>query len=96
MIRDGFSTDLDELRNAQRGGKDWLAKLQQDEIERTGISSLKVRFNPSSAITSKSPGRTSTKFPALHPQTDRRERRAFHHARVEGHGGKILGAKNAA
>jgi len=45
MIRDGFSTDLDELRNAQRGGKDWLAKLQQDEIERTGITSLKVRFN---------------------------------------------------
>jgi DNA mismatch repair protein MutS len=45
MIRDGFSTDLDELRNAQRGGKDWLAKLQQDEIERTGINSLKVRFN---------------------------------------------------
>ena len=45
MIRDGFSADLDELRNAQRGGKDWLAKLQQDEIERTGISSLKVRFN---------------------------------------------------
>jgi DNA mismatch repair protein MutS len=45
MIRDGFSPDLDELRNAQRGGKDWLAKLQQDEIERTGITSLKVRFN---------------------------------------------------
>ena len=45
MIRDGFDTNLDELRNAQRGGKDWLAKLQQDEIERTGITSLKVRFN---------------------------------------------------
>ena len=45
MIRDGFSTDLDELRNAQRGGKDWIAKLQADEIERTGITSLKVRFN---------------------------------------------------
>jgi len=45
IIRDGFSTDLDELRNAQRGGKEWLAKLQQDEIERTGITSLKVRFN---------------------------------------------------
>src|SRR3974377_2133255 len=28
-----------------RGGKDWIAKLQQDEIERTGIQSLKVRFN---------------------------------------------------
>ena len=45
MIRDGFDPGLDELRNAQRGGKDWLAKLQADEIERTGISSLKVRFN---------------------------------------------------
>ena len=45
LIRDGFSAELDELRAAQRGGKDWLAKLQQDEIERTGITSLKVRFN---------------------------------------------------
>ena len=45
MICDGFDANLDELRNAQRGGKDWLAKLQQDEIERTGITSLKVRFN---------------------------------------------------
>jgi DNA mismatch repair protein MutS len=45
MIRDGFEAALDELRDAQRGGKDWLAKLQQDEIERTGITSLKVRFN---------------------------------------------------
>jgi len=45
MIRDGFDTNLDELRNATRGGKDWIAKLQADEIERTGISSLKVRFN---------------------------------------------------
>jgi len=45
IIRDGFSAELDELRSAQRGGKDWLAKLQQDEIERTGITSLKVRFN---------------------------------------------------
>jgi DNA mismatch repair protein MutS len=45
MIRDGFDSALDELRNATRGGKDWIAKLQADEIERTGISSLKVRFN---------------------------------------------------
>jgi len=45
IIRDGFSTDLDELRVAQRGGKDWIAKLQTDEIARTGITSLKVRFN---------------------------------------------------
>ncbi len=45
MIRDGFDAALDELRLAQRGGKDWIAKLQADEMARTGISSLKVRFN---------------------------------------------------
>jgi DNA mismatch repair protein MutS len=45
MIRDGFDSALDELRTATRGGKDWIAKLQADEIARTGISSLKVRFN---------------------------------------------------
>ena len=45
LVRDGFDTALDELRTAMRGGKDWIAKLQQDEITRTGIQSLKVRFN---------------------------------------------------
>jgi DNA mismatch repair ATPase MutS len=45
MIRDGFDAALDELRTAQRGGKDWIAKLQADEIAATGIASLKVRFN---------------------------------------------------
>jgi DNA mismatch repair protein MutS len=45
VIRDGFDAALDELRTAMRGGKDWIAKLQQDEITRTGIQSLKVRFN---------------------------------------------------
>jgi len=45
LIRDGFDPNLDELHSATRDGKDWIAKLQQDEIERTGIPSLKVRFN---------------------------------------------------
>jgi DNA mismatch repair protein MutS len=45
LIRDGFDSALDELRTAMRGGKDWIARLQQDEITRTGIQSLKVRFN---------------------------------------------------
>src|SRR5215469_7562976 len=45
MIRDRFDSGLDELREAMRGGKDWIAKLQQQEIEKTGIGSLKVRFN---------------------------------------------------
>lgn len=45
ILRDGYSTELDELRSARRGGQDWIARLQQDEIERTGIPSLKIRFN---------------------------------------------------
>ena len=45
VIRDGFDPHLDELRRAMREGKDWIARLQQEEIERTGIPSLKVRFN---------------------------------------------------
>ena len=45
LIRDGFDSGLDELRAAMRDGKDWIAKLQQAEILRTGIGSLKVRFN---------------------------------------------------
>ncbi len=45
LIRDGFDPGLDELRTAMRDGKDWIARLQQDEIIRTGIQSLKVRFN---------------------------------------------------
>lgn len=45
IIRTGYDANLDELHSATRDGKDWIAKLQQDEIERTGIPSLKVRFN---------------------------------------------------
>jgi DNA mismatch repair protein MutS len=45
LVREGFDSHLDELRGAMRDGKDWIAKLQQDEISRTGITSLKVRFN---------------------------------------------------
>ena len=45
IIRDGWSPELDELRNASRGGKDWIARLQEDERRRTGIDSLKIKFN---------------------------------------------------
>jgi len=45
VIADGISADLDELRQMAYSGKDYLLKLQQREIERTGISSLKVSFN---------------------------------------------------
>jgi DNA mismatch repair protein MutS len=45
LIRDGFDAALDEARQAMREGKDWIARLQQQEIEKTGIASLKIRFN---------------------------------------------------
>jgi DNA mismatch repair protein MutS len=45
VIRDGWSAQLDELRSASRGGKDWIARLQEDERKRTGIDSLKIKFN---------------------------------------------------
>lgn len=44
MIRDGFDEGLDALRSAARDGKKWVADLQEREINRTGIKSLKVRF----------------------------------------------------
>jgi DNA mismatch repair protein MutS len=45
LIRTGFHPLLDELRDLARGGKEWIARYQAEEIERTGIPSLKVGFN---------------------------------------------------
>ena len=45
IIRKGFNPALDKLRIGATEGKDWIAKLQQDEIEKTSITSLKVRYN---------------------------------------------------
>jgi DNA mismatch repair protein MutS len=45
LIRPGFHAELDELRRISREGKGWIARLEQEEKERTGIASLKVRFN---------------------------------------------------
>jgi DNA mismatch repair protein MutS len=45
IVREGFDAPLDELHAAARDGKDWIAKLQLREIERTRIPSLKVRYN---------------------------------------------------
>ncbi|MBK7214168.1 MAG: DNA mismatch repair protein MutS [Bacteroidales bacterium] len=45
VIEEGISPELDELRKMAFSGKDYLIQMQQREIERTGISSLKVGFN---------------------------------------------------
>ena len=45
IFRSGYDSDLDELRQHSGSGKEWIAELQQKEIDRTGIKSLKVRYN---------------------------------------------------
>ena len=45
LVRDGYSAELDEYRELAAGGKAYLVQLQQRELERTGIPTLKVGFN---------------------------------------------------
>jgi DNA mismatch repair protein MutS len=45
VIADGVDPDLDELRKLAYSGKDFLQQIQVREIERTGISSLKISYN---------------------------------------------------
>lgn len=45
VIADGFSDELDTLRDIQRNGRGFIAKLERRERQATGIDSLKVRFN---------------------------------------------------
>ncbi len=45
LIRRGYHAELDELLSASTQGKEWLAQLQQREQDRTGIKSLKIRYN---------------------------------------------------
>ncbi len=45
LIQDGYHEELDQFRDASKNGKSWIAQLERDERERTGIRSLKVGFN---------------------------------------------------
>ncbi|WP_174520346.1 DNA mismatch repair protein MutS [Neobacillus fumarioli] len=45
IIRDGYNPELDQYRDASRNGKNWIAQLEREERERTGIKSLKVGYN---------------------------------------------------
>ena len=45
MIRDGYDSELDDMKKSISGGKKWIASLENEERERTGIKSLKVRYN---------------------------------------------------
>jgi DNA mismatch repair protein MutS len=45
MLREGVSEELDELRDIQISGKSWMVRFEASEQKRTGINSLKVRYN---------------------------------------------------
>ncbi|WP_261133002.1 DNA mismatch repair protein MutS [Bacillus sp. Marseille-Q3570] len=45
IIRNGYHDGLDEYRDASVNGKAWIASLEQEEREKTGIRSLKIRYN---------------------------------------------------
>jgi len=45
MIQKGVDKELDKLRKIVAGSRDWILSLEQEERERTGINSLKIRFN---------------------------------------------------
>lgn len=45
IIQDGFHEELDTYRDASRNGKTWIAQLERQERERTGIKSLKIGYN---------------------------------------------------
>jgi DNA mismatch repair protein MutS len=45
IIKDGYNSDIDKLRKATSNGKQWIAELEAKEKDRTGIKSLKIRYN---------------------------------------------------
>ena len=45
IIRDGYSEELDTYRSASRDGKQWIAELQESERKRSGIDTLKIKYN---------------------------------------------------
>ena len=45
IIREGYDADIDRLRTAKTEGKNWLAKLEEEDRERTGIKNLKIKYN---------------------------------------------------
>ena len=45
IIRDGYNEEVDKLRRAKSDGKEWLAKLENDEREKTGIKNLRIKYN---------------------------------------------------
>ena len=45
IIKDGYDSEVDKLREAKNNGRSWIAKIETDEKEKTGIKNLKIGYN---------------------------------------------------
>ena len=84
-IRDGVDPELDELRNISRSGKQIIAGMEEHERARTGINSLKIRYNRVFGYYIENleiePARGSSRLP---PQADHRRRGTVHYTGAQG------------
>ena len=44
IIKEGYNEEVDKLRQAKTEGKNWLAQLEEQERERTGIKNLRIKY----------------------------------------------------
>ncbi|MEA3465779.1 MAG: DNA mismatch repair protein MutS [Thermodesulfobacteriota bacterium] len=94
LIRDGYSNELDELRSISREGKGWIVRLEKTERERTGITTLKVRYNRVFGYFLEVPKSQITKVPETYErkQTLANAERYFT-PELKEHEDKVLGAQ---
>lgn len=95
VIRPGYDAEIDELRTAREGGKEWLARYQAAEIARTGIPSLKVGYNSVFGyyieITHANTGRVP---PDYHRRQTLKNAERYITPELKDHEEKILGAED--
>ena len=84
-IRAGYHAELDELRDLSRNGKQYIAQIEARERQRTGIQSLKGALQQRLRLLHRDhPRQSAPGARRLRAQADPGQRRALHHARVEG------------
>ena len=85
VVRDGVDPELDDLRGISRSGQQRIAEMEEAERARTGISSLKIRFNRVFGYYIEiSQSNLAQRAGRLPPQADDRRRRAVHHPGAQG------------
>ena len=88
IIKDGYNEEVDKLRRAKSDGKDWLAKLENDEREKTGIKNLRVKYNKVFGYYLEVTNSYKVHGARLlYAKADARQCGAIHHAGTQGAGG---------